>query len=199
MDEAMEKAVRVIRGEHRSLGAVLHAMRAVIEEAVAGQLEVNFALLWRMLYYIEAYPDKLHHPKEDHEFFPRLRARSADAATLIEELERQHHESQARLNEVRIALAHHEAGVAGALDALAAAVDRYADFYWRHMTMEEQQLLPLAQRELTGSDWVAIAEAFESNEDPLLAGVSTAFWERLREIVRMTPAPVGLGDVMGNT
>ncbi len=194
MDDAKASALRTIRAEHRSLGAVLHALKATVAAATAARADVDFGLVWRMLYYIEAYPDRLHHPKEDRELFPRVRQRSPAAAKVVAELERQHAQCEGRLAAIRLALGHVEAGVAGSADVLQEAVAAFADFYWRHMLLEEQELLPLAERHLAPEDWDAVAASFAAHVDPLQGAPEDEFWAILHEIVRRAPAPVGLGS-----
>lgn len=193
MDDPKASALRTIRAEHRSLGAVLHALKATVAAAAAAPGAADFGLLWRMLYYIEAYPDRLHHPKEDRELFPRVGRKAPAAARVVAELARQHGECEGQLDAIRIALGHFEAGVAGGAAALQDKVAAFADFYWRHMLLEEQELLPLAERHLAAEDWDAIARSFAANADPLQGAPEDEFWAILHEIVRRAPAPVGLG------
>ena len=47
------------------------------------------------------------------------------------------------------------------------AAQQYADFYLQHMSMEEKQVLPLAERVLLAQDWVELDAAFIANRDPL--------------------------------
>ena len=61
----MHSALTVIRGEHRSLAAVLDGLRYLVHEIREGRIEPDFQLLFAMLDYIDAFPEKLHHPKED--------------------------------------------------------------------------------------------------------------------------------------
>ncbi len=195
MQQAREQALRTIRAEHRSLGAVLHALKATIAAAIKAPDQTDFRLVWRMLYYIEAYPDRLHHPKEDRELFPRVRSRSAAAAQVVDELESQHGQCEGQLNAIRVALGHFEAGVPGSGDALVSGVASFADFYWRHMLLEEQQLLPLAESHLDEADWQAVATSFAADADPMQgARPEDEFWAILHDIVRRTPAPHGLGE-----
>ena len=79
-----------------------------------------------MLYYVEACPNSVHHPNEDQYLFARMRERSPSAASLNDELHQQHHDGEAKLNEIRIALGHRETEVTGAAGALGDAVDRFA-------------------------------------------------------------------------
>lgn len=193
MSDGRDLALRTIRSEHRSLGAVLQTLRAMVTEVADGRASPDFPLFWRMLYYIEEYPDRLHHPKEDQELFPRVRARSLAAGAVIDKLERDHEQCESQLDQVRITLAHVEAGVEEELPQLKARVDAFADFYWRHMRMEEEELLPLAEKELTATDWDAVGQSFGANTDPLRGDPSDKFWSMLHEIVNRAPAPHGLG------
>ncbi|HEU0203966.1 MAG TPA: hypothetical protein VFR86_26450 [Burkholderiaceae bacterium] len=62
------------------------------------------------------------------------------------------------------------------------------------MRTEEQVLLPIATRVLTHEDWRAIDREFESNRDPLTGREpDKEFAELFRRIVRLLPAPLGVG------
>jgi hemerythrin-like domain-containing protein len=110
-----------------------------------------------MFHYIERFPERLHHPKEDDYLFARLRLRRPDAAPLLDALHREHEVGRERFAELK-ALYERYAADAAALPQLADAVDRYSHFHWRHMRREEEEVLPLAQAALTGEDWVAIGD-----------------------------------------
>ena len=112
---------------------------------------------------------------------------------MIDEPQRQHtHEPQA-LGEIRRWLGNLQAGVPGSMEALMRTVATYADFTWRHLKVEEHELIPLAESHLTTTDWDEIAQAFAQNADPLSGfGQADAFHQRFRDIVQRTPAPLGL-------
>ena len=78
--------------------------------------------------------------------------------------------------------------------AFAAAVQAYADFHWAHMTCEEKELLPLAERALSEKDWAAIEKAFAQNEDPIADLRERDFEQLYTRILSLAPAPVGLGE-----
>jgi hemerythrin-like domain-containing protein len=193
MSDSRTQALNTIRAEHRTLAAVIHNLKDLLNEVHAGRMKVDFPLLWSMVYYIDAFPDRLHHPKEDEWLFRLLRQRTHEADALINELQRQHtHEPQA-LGDIRRCLGNVEAGVPGSMDALMRTVTTYAEFTWRHLKTEEHELMPLAERHLTDADWNDIAHAFAQNADPLNGfGEADAFQQRFREIVERTPAPLGL-------
>jgi hemerythrin-like domain-containing protein len=84
------QALRIIYEEHRSLAAVLHGMLYLAHEIRDRRGKPNFELLGAMIYYIDAFPERFHHPKEDEYLFRLLRLRHPDAAPLLNRLEAEH-------------------------------------------------------------------------------------------------------------
>lgn len=190
----MHRALLVIRAEHRSLTAVLHALRHVTTQCAARGVRPYFHLLRAMIDYIERFPERLHHRKEDDYLYRLLRLRAPDAKATLDALSAEHVEGVTRIARLHEALAHLEAGRIGMAD-FADMVRDYADFHWRHMRLEEDAVLPLAERALTAADWIEINEAFDANDDPLNGvDAKTALDALYSRIVALTPAPFGLGD-----
>ena len=71
------EAMRIIMDEHQSLAAIIHAIRLMIHEIGAGKLQPDFKLFAAMVRYLDAYPEKRHHPKEDAFLFAPLKAFSS--------------------------------------------------------------------------------------------------------------------------
>ena len=80
----------IIRDEHRSLAAVIHGLEYLVRDARDSAKPPSFPLLRAMLHYINAFPEKLHHPKEDAYLFRKLRRARRSSTTTLDELERQH-------------------------------------------------------------------------------------------------------------
>jgi hemerythrin-like domain-containing protein len=59
------------------------------------------------------------------------------------------------------------------------ATDRYAEFIWEHMSMEEKDVIPACQQHFTSEDWKLIADAFEKNSDPRFEKERAAGFDRL--------------------
>jgi hemerythrin-like domain-containing protein len=190
----MQSAISIIRDEHRSIAAVLHGLQYVVAEIKAGRMPPDFALLGAMLHYIEAFPEKLHHPKEDDFLYRALRERDPGAAAILDRLGAEHVSGARLIVELQAALARfQEAGPAG-IAAFAQAVQEFANFHWAHMRAEEDTVLPLAEKVLTADDWRSIDAAFQANVDPI-RGVDTRreFRELFRRIANLAPPPIGLG------
>ena len=189
----MHAAVAVITQEHRSIAAVISALQYLARDVARGG-EPDYEVLTVILDYIETFPDRLHHPKEDRYLFSALRLRSAAAAHLLDDLEDDHRRGDELTRELRYLLVRCRVDGAGAKQAFAAAVERYASFHWTHMRREEDVVIPLALEHLSVADWTAIDAAFSVNDDPVPGLAPRAEFEALfRLIVALAPPPVGIG------
>lgn len=189
----MSLAATIIRDEHRALASVVKGLQFLIQEIQNRGHAPDFLLLQAIVSYIEQFPQKLHHPKEDQYLFPALRQRHPAAAAELDILEEEHERGAAVTTRVADSLRDYRADPT-CFEAFAHAVDDYANFHWAHMSREEGVILPLAEKYLTPEDWVGINAAFKSNSDPLV-GINTQreFRELFRRLVNMIPAPQGLG------
>ena len=188
------QAIRIIHDEHRSLAAVLHGMLYLVHQIRDRGTRPDFGLLGAMTYYIDAFPERFHHPKEDQYLFRLLRMRRPDAALLLDRLESEHRAGAEKIRTLEQALARYQHGGAAEFSNFLAAVEAYAAFHWDHMRAEEAELLPLAEQHLSPGDWEAIDAAFLGHTDPMQGAKPGAEYEALfSRIVNLAPPPIGLG------
>ena len=198
MNDPMTQAVRILREEHRSLSAVINSLEQLARQARDGSVKPDFAVFRAMIYYIDAFPERLHHPKEDEQLFARLLARTPQAKGMVDELHAEHVKGGEMIRELERSVLAFEQNWPQGAEAFAEGVAAYAQFHRTHMRTEEQQVLPLAERVLTREDWQAIAAAFAANTDPLSgAPTDKGFGELLSRIVATAPEPIGLGRRWG--
>jgi len=190
----MNEAIRILKDEHRSIAAVLHGLKHLADMAQDTHLKPEFQVFRSMLRYLDEYPERLHHPKEDEFLFARLAARAPEARALVSELQAEHEEGARRIRELERAMLFFEEGWPSGAPEFERAVDAYADFHWKHMRKEEEKLLPLAEKHLTAGDWEAIAKEFRSNRDPIAEVEEKNFDKLFSRIAALAPAPIGLGD-----
>ncbi len=189
------EAIGLIQDEHRSLAAVIQAAEFLVRKYVRESKAPDFKLLHAMLYYVREFPERRHHPKEDKVLFAKLRARTSEADAVIADLEQEHARGGQMLNALTVALSNWEAGAAQGANGFEAELNRFAAFYWRHMEKEEKRVLPVAERTFTDQDWKEVEAAFAANADPMLGKhTGDEFRDLFSRIVRLTPAPMGLGD-----
>lgn len=190
----MKDAISILKSEHRSISAVLHGLKELARMAQDATVRPRFQVLRSMLRYIDEYPERLHHPKEDEHLFARVAARAPQARKLIDELKKEHEQGAGLIRELERKLLFFEEGWPAGGREFQQAVDAFADFHWQHMHKEELELLPIAERVLTAADWRAIERAFSTNLDPI-AELQERDYERLfSRIANLAPAPVGLGE-----
>lgn len=192
----MQEAITIIRAEHRSLAAVLHGLQSIVDVLDRQGGKPDFGLLFAMLTYIDEFPDRFHHPKEDQYLFRQLRLRAPDAVGLLDALEAEHKRNGELMAGLRRALKRFEEHPEKpeARDAFRNLVKQYAEFHWSHMRLEEEQVFPLAEVRLNAQDWADINAAFRSNADPLIGTeAKDHYQDMLRNIVSRAPAPIGVG------
>ena len=102
------KAISIIRDEHRSLAAVLHGMLYLVREIGERGKKPDFRLLAAMMYYIDTFPERFHHPKEDRYLFRFLGLRHPAAGDLLSRLDAEHRAGTERIRALEQALARYQ-------------------------------------------------------------------------------------------
>ena len=115
---------------------------------------------------MRAFPEALHHPKEDAYLFPKLKARTSEFNAVLAELEMQHVTGRKVVDALEASVAGYEADPARGLPGFADAVARFATMQMEHMMLEAKVIIPAARKHLTDDDWAEIAAAFGTNGDP---------------------------------
>ena len=166
----------------------------VVRGIRAHETEPDFALLGAMVYYIDTFPERFHHPKEDAWLFRLLQLRHPDARDLIDRLQSEHRAGAVKLRQLEQSLLRYQQGGRAEFAVFAAAVESFVAFERNHMRSEETEVIPLAQKYLTPTDWAEIDAAFLDHTDPLLGeAVRDDFLGLFRRIVNLAPPPIGVG------
>ena len=196
----MNTAIRVIRDEHAALVAVLRSISLLLSESRRRDVLPDLAPLRAMLFYIDAFPEKVHHIKESELLFPMLRKHTAEADTVLDRLDRDHAVSEAAVRDLQ----HQLLGVemmsegpdfADRVSRFEMAAQAYVKGYLEHIRIEEVSVLPIAERVLTAEDWVELDAAFLANRDPLTQP-NDEYRPLFQRILMTLPAPLGLGSAM---
>jgi len=188
----------VIRDEHSALSAVLRSISPLLSEHRRRHTLPDFTVLRAMLFYIDEFPERIHHTKESELLFPKVRARSAEGAEVLDRLDADHERSAIRVREL-VGFEMMVDGPDGAAlrAAFEEAMDKYIFEYLDHIRTEERVVLPLAERVLTTADWLELDAAFMQNRDPLTRREGDDAYRPLFKRILMTAAaPIGLGPAM---
>ena len=188
-------ALQTIRDEHASLAAMLQSMRLMVQKGPSDDRRQFFDVLRGMLFYIDEFPERLHHPKESNLLFPKVVKLAPKVMGAVDKLERDHMRSEKAARDLQHLLLAWELLGPGRRAAFEEAVDQYIEAYLAHMNLEENVILPEAERCFSEEDWRLLNVAFAENADPLTGQYRpTEAYEKLFSlIVTRAPSPIGLG------
>ena len=173
---------------------MLRSMGLLVAQARREGHAPDFDVLRAMLFYVDEFPERLHHPKESALLFPTLRQRCPALAATLDRLDAEHARGEAAIRQLEHSLLAYEVLGAARQAAFEQALDGYINGYLHHMAVEEAEVLPAARSTLTAADWAVLDSAFASNRDPLTGhDADDVFKPLFRKILMTAPAPVGLG------
>lgn len=189
------ETLRVIRDEHNALSGMLQSLSLLIRRGPGDDTQRFFATLEAMLFYIDEFPERLHHPKESELLFPRVVRLAPQTAAAIERLEQDHLKGESGVRQLQHLLLAWKLLGDSRRAAFVEASGRYVHFYLEHMQLEEREILPAAGQLLSEQDWADLDAAFIANRDPLTGKypVDEVYEQLFRRIVHDAPAPIGLG------
>ena len=187
----VHEMVVVHRAFRRELPAIARFIRATAEgdtsraKVVADHLRLCMAGL------------EMHHTGEDVVLWPLLLERAAPSTGLVETMQAQHHAVDDRAAAIEPALDAWQATPTTATgDRLAALVERLTAGLLEHLDLEEREILPLASRHLTATEWDRMGEhgkdAMSASQLPIMFGLvlEDADDEERARMLAHLPAPI---------
>lgn len=190
------ESLRIIHDEHDALSAMLRSLGMMVDRGADDDPERFFDVMRAMLFYIDEFPERLHHTKESELLFPPVARLAPETRETIAQLEKDHQHGESAVRELQHLLLAWELIGNSRRVAFETAAKRYVAFYLDHMRQEETVILPAAQKVLSDADWDALDAAFATNCDPLTGKYprDPAYDRLFTRIVSQAPAPIGLGD-----
>jgi hemerythrin-like domain-containing protein len=188
-------SLTIIREEHAVLVALLRSVGLMVARGPGTDRQNFFDVLSAMLFYIDEFPERLHHPKETELLFPRVAHRVPEVRELIARLDGEHAKGESAVRALQhLLMAWHWIGDSRRA-AFETAAGKYQDFYLEHIRQEESVVLPAALKALSAEEWQQIDAAFATNCDPLTGRYPRdPVYDRLfTQIVTRAPAPIGVG------
>lgn len=189
------KTIEIIKREHRNLTAVLYTLKRLAVETEEGHKDVEFRVFHGILYYLDSFLDRYHHPKESSHLFPMVAKRAPEAAEIVKQLGKEHAKEEELMNELLRSLSAYEFLGKSGYPRFRNAVETYVEFEQQHALKEEKELMPIAVECLTEADWRDIDAVFLDHSDPLFGDEpSNEFSELYSTLTRIVPEPYGLGQ-----
>jgi hemerythrin-like domain-containing protein len=179
--------------EHRSISVVLHAMEYLVREQRNHKKKINPAVFRAMLYYLDVFPERMHHPKEEQYLFAAVRRKTSEADATLDELRQEHDRGAHSIRDLEQDLLRYEEGGDKEFERFASAVEAFVAGYRQHMRKEEDGVMPIARRVLNAQDWADINRAWAEHRDPLTGVESEKEYEQvLDRIIKLAPPPIGV-------
>ena len=193
-------AVRVIRAEHDALSAMLRTLPLLLDAWQRAGTPPDFGALRAMLFYVDEFPERLHHKKESELLFPKLRALTPELRDVLDDLDADHASGERAIRELQHTLLAWEQMGEPRREKFERQLKVYTARYLRHMKREETHVLPHAMALLGADDWAELDEAFGSHQDPLAPRpgqpVDEAYAPLRQRILAVLPEPLGWGPAL---
>ena len=189
----MPQFLKQLYQEHRMISAVLHGMDYLIDKHRTKGARIDPKVFRAMLYYLDVFPERIHHHKEERCLFATLRRRSDEADAVLKRLADEHESGERRIKAVEQLFLRFEEGGEREFSEFAAAARHFINEYFEHMRREETEIMPLAERVLTKEDWIDIENTFALDRDPLFGAEEDNYEKLFSRIVHLAPPPIGLG------
>jgi hemerythrin-like domain-containing protein len=167
--------------EHARFGRVLDLLETQVSAFHAGE-DPDYELMRDIVYYLQNFADRFHHPRED-AAFERLAQREPSLRVMVNRLLQEHRVIARAGEELLGRLADIAGDVIVERAAVEAAASTYLVYYRHHIKTEEAEVLPSAAQILTPEDWAAVAAAVPPGPDPLFGPDFDARYEALRKQV----------------
>jgi nucleotide-binding universal stress UspA family protein/hemerythrin-like domain-containing protein len=172
--QAVEHVLTVLHDEHQSITAVALALQDMVHQATRRPTELDLLCLDAMLDYLQTFPLRVHHPKEELILHNLLRQRAPQSEDLLADIEGQHAREHALVAALRAGLEPVMSDAGAPADALLADVLTLCEAILAHIALEETTVIPLARQHLQGDDWDSMVPAFQSHRFPGFGGLPAA-------------------------
>lgn len=151
--------------DHRNLSTLLAVLEKQLDDFHVGE-EHDIDLMCELMDYVESYEDQVHHPTEDR-IFEKLKAATDDKRVAVETLQEQHQilaDMSKAFGASLNAILHEGVVLRHEVEAQGRGMVKMLK---QHMTLEDSEVFPLAERTLSDEDWAAISEQAPSINDPV--------------------------------
>lgn len=173
-------AFDVLRDEHRRIERMLTILEAAADLIEQGRDAP--AYLTDLLDFFRFFADAHHHAKEEERLFPILVAgRFAPQYGVVDALKHQHELGRTLVGEMRVRAAHVCQGDRTAAGAFAASARSYVELLRVHIQIEDHDVFPEAEKDLTAEEERVLRETFVELDSSQSAAQAAARWERLAD------------------
>ncbi|GJL80617.1 MAG: hemerythrin [marine bacterium B5-7] len=182
----MVDAIELIHQDHLNLDKVLSVLLEVGGNLPEKKSTSKLTVLRDALYYIEVFPERFHHPKEESILFPFVRKHRPDLGQILDELHQQHEDGSKVIGALAARLKDLENDWTSNRVAFESELQAYIEAQRQHMSLEEREILKPIKQSLSRIDIKSINSAYGVSVDPLFGdNLSTGFNALLNRITRL--------------
>jgi len=170
-----------LASEHRGVERMMRVLRAM---AALPPTADDLPALREALEFLRVFVDGCHHFKEERLLFPALtRARVPGTAEAIATLLAEHEQGRAIVGRLTDALDRAEAGDGRALGEVSDLITAYAALLHDHIAAEDDELFPIADRELAAAVQDKLVAGYSAVEEDVIGqGRHEAFHATLEDL-----------------
>lgn len=174
----MSASIAYWRAEHSNFAHLLDLLEKNLA-AFHTDAAPDYELLLDIVTYLQHFPDRYHHPREE-VAFTHLERRDAALVPLLERLRKEHRLIALAGEKLRVMLVAASEDAFVSRTGMESAAREYLAAYRDHITSEELNVMPHAGALLTDEDWADVAHAVPAEIDPLFGAEADAAYRQLR-------------------
>ena len=128
----VHESIRIILDEHSALRAMLRSVTMMLDRGPMADKDQFFDVVRAMLFYIDEFPERLHHPKESLLLFPKVAQLAPQTQDTLRQLEKDHVQGEAKVRELQHLLLAWELLGESRRAVFEQAARSYSGFYLQH-------------------------------------------------------------------
>jgi hemerythrin-like domain-containing protein len=177
----MSDVIAALELDHANIARILELLESEILAIEVGKTP-DYPLLQDIMCYMNQYPDRFHHPKEDL-VFQKLVERDPTARTVVYDALDQHVSIGLAGREFDKLLRTSDVDSVHVREGIGSVGYAYIRALRQHMLLEEKTLFPLASAALTNRDWQSVDREIDAIEDPLFGKMIADGYTRLYRLI----------------
>lgn len=170
-----------INAEHRVIAAIMNVLEAEVN-ALEEKGEFDIDLVRLIIRYMEEYPDRFHHPKEEL-LFDAAASRDPEFRERVSAIRSQHRALPGLTSGVKAIIDAIDFGESRPRGEVLRTLRAYIDNERSHIVSESGSLFPELDDILSPEDWELADQRVAQLEDPLTGGADPGPYKRLQALI----------------
>ena len=175
----MHPQLQQLHQDHINLAKVLHLLETLLSDVKYGE-PVDLDILSEIVDYVQSYPDRFHHRREDAIFSVYLE-HPACRHDLVERLMGEHTLLVGKTHELNQYIQQWRNDSPVPRERVVSMIADYLHLQWDHLNTEESSVFNWLDQELTDGDWGRIEASMPAATDPLFGNPMRQRFENIFE------------------